>query len=162
VKAGAWLPTGEPPTEASPEGAMMSPILSWRRVVSVFVLLLAVAGLVAARSLPGADAQEPGGSTFVFSNIVVTASNGNVVLADLGQIDGVLGIACTGASPRSGNLIPGQVVTELTVNDTRLRVIRNDGAAITGTVRINCVIEFGSFAEGEAAADRLGVARNAG
>jgi hypothetical protein len=29
-------------------------------------------------------------------------------------------------------------------------------------VRINCVIEFGSFAEGEAAADRLGVARNAG
>jgi hypothetical protein len=141
---------------------MMSPILSWRRVVAVFVLLLAVAGVVAASSLPGADAQEPGSSTFVFSNIPVTASNGNVVLATLGQVDGVLGIACTGASPRSGTLIPGQVVTELTVNDARLRVIRNDGAAITGTVRINCVIEFGSAGQGQAAADRLGVARDAG
>lgn len=141
----------------------MSPILSWRRVVSVFVLLVAVAGLVAARSLPGADAQQPGGSsTFVFSNLLVTPSSGHVVIADLGEVDGVLGIACTGAVPRVGMMIPGQVVTQLTFVDTRLRIMRNDGQAISGTVRINCVIEFGSIGAGQAAADRLGVARNAG
>jgi hypothetical protein len=40
--------------------------------------------------------------------------------------------------------------------------MRNTGTAITGTVRINCVVEFGSLAEGQAAAERLGVAANAG
>ena len=141
----------------------MSPILSWRRVVSVLVLLVAVAGLVAARSLPGADAQQPGASsTFVFSNILVTPSNGHLVIADLGEADGVLGIACTGAVPRVGTMIPGQVVTQLTAGDTRLRIMRNDGHAITGTVRINCVIEFDSTGAGQAAASRLGVAQNAG
>jgi hypothetical protein len=49
----------------------------------------------------------------------------------------------------------------LGLSDSRLRIMRNNGTAISGTVRINCVVEFGSIAEGQAAADRLGVA-NAG
>jgi hypothetical protein len=93
---------------------------------------------------------------------LATPSNGHFVIADLGGVDGVLGIACTGAFPRTGTMIPGQVVTQLGLSDTQLRIMRNDGLAITGTVRINCVIEFGSIAEGQAAADRLGVAANAG
>jgi hypothetical protein len=140
----------------------MSSILSWRRVALACVLLMAAAAIVALRSSPSVDAQSTGSATFVFSNIVVVPSSGHVVLADLGQVDGVVGIACTGAVPRTGTSIPGQVVTQLTLSDTRLRIMRNTGTAITGTVRINCVIEFSSIAEGQAAADRLGVAANAG
>jgi hypothetical protein len=141
---------------------MMSSILSWRRVALACVLLMAAAAIVALRSSPSVDAQSTGSATFVFSNIVVAPSSGHVVLADLGQVDGVVGIACTGAAPRTGTSIPGQVVTQLTLSDTRLRIMRNTGTAITGTVRINCAIEFSSIAEGQAAADRLGVAANAG
>ena len=139
---------------------MMSSSLSWRRVALACVLLVAAAAIVALRSSPGADAQQPGGpTTFVFSNILVTASSdGHLVFADLGEVDGVLGIACTGAAPRVGGSIPGQVVTQLRLTDTRLRIMRNNGTAITGTVFINCVMEFGSIGLGQAAADRLGVA----
>lgn len=98
----------------------------------------------------------------MFSNLVRTASNGNLVMPELGEADGTLGVACTGAAPRSGNLIPGQVVTELSSDATRLRIIRNDGAAITGTVRINCVIEFSAIADAQATADRLGVSLTGG
>jgi hypothetical protein len=142
---------------------MMSSILSWRRLALALALLIAAAGIVALRSSAGVDAAQPTGSTtVVFSNILATPSNGHFVIADLGGVDGVLGIACTGAFPRTGTMIPGQVVTQLGLSDTQLRIMRNDGLAITGTVRINCVIEFGSIAEGQAAADRLGVAANAG
>jgi hypothetical protein len=142
---------------------MMSSILSWRRLALALALLIAAAGIVALRSSPGVDAAQPtGSSTFVFSNILATPSSGHFVLADLGQVDGVLGIACTGAVPRTGGNIVGQVVTQLGLSDARLRIMRNTGTAITGTVRINCVIEFGSIAEGQAAAERLGVAANAG
>ncbi len=151
-------PDGEPPADLPEEGI----ILSWRRIALACVLLVAAAGIVALRSSTGVDAAQPAGSaTFVFRNILATPSSGHFVIADLGEVDGVLGVACTGAVPRTGNMIPGQVVTQLGFSDTRLRIMRNDGVAITGTVRINCVIEFGSIAEGQAAADRLGVAANA-
>jgi hypothetical protein len=136
---------------------MMSPVLSWRRVVSVFVLLLAVAGVVAARALPGADAQEPPGTaTIVVSNIVVTPSNGFTTLGeDSGSMFGIVGVACTGAAPRSGTRIPGQIVTELRTDGTFLRVMRNDGRAISGTVRINCAVEYELTTTGTNAAERL-------
>jgi hypothetical protein len=142
----------------------MSSILSWRRIALVLAPLIAAAAIVALRSSSGVDAAQPAGSsTFVFSNILATPTDGHFVLADLGQVDGVLGIACTGAVPRTGGNIVGQVVTQLGLSDTRLRIMRNTGTAISGTtVRINCVIEFSSLAEGQAAADRLGVATNAG
>jgi hypothetical protein len=141
---------------------MMSSILSWRRIALALGLLIAAASIVALRSSSGVDAAQPAGSsTFVFSNILATPTDGHFVIADLGQVDGVLGIACTGAVPRTGGNIVGQVVTQLGLSDSRLRIMRNTGTAISGTVRINCVVEFGSIAEGQAAADRLGVA-NAG
>ena len=140
----------------------MSSILSWRRVALACVLLMAAAAIVALRSSPFADAQQPTGSqTVISSGILVTANNGHAILP-IGAAGGVFGIACTGAAPRTGGNIVGQVVTEFGVNDTRLRIMRNTGTAITGTVRINCVVEFGSLAEGQAAAERLGVAANAG
>ena len=72
-----------------------------------------------------------------------------------GSGDGVVGAACTGAVPRSGNQIPGQVVTELRPDLTYLRIMRNDGRAITGTVRINCVLEVLDAPAGNAALGRL-------
>ena len=147
---------------STPEGDMMSFSLSWRRVAVACVLVMAAAAVLALRSSPNADAQEPTSATFVFSSIPITASNGFASLgAGTGTNAGVLGSACTGAAPRSGTSIPGQVVTQLSSTATLLRIMRNTGTAITGTVHINCVIEFGSIAQGEAAADRLGAA-NAG
>ncbi|MGH9193175.1 MAG: hypothetical protein ACRDZ0_11990 [Acidimicrobiales bacterium] len=135
----------------------MSSIFSWRRIAPALALLIAAAGIVALRSSSGVDAAQPAGSTtVVFSNLLVTPSNGHLVIPELGEVDGVLGIACTGAVPRTGMMIPGQVVTQLGFADARLRIMRNDGAAITGTVRINCVIEFGSIFDSQAAAERLG------
>jgi hypothetical protein len=137
----------------------MSFSLSWRRVALACVLVMAVAAVLALRSSPNAEAQEQFSATFVFSSIPITASNGFASLgAGTGTNAGVLGSACTGAAPRSGTMIPGQVVTTLSSTATLMRIIRNDGAAITGTVFINCVMEFGSIGQGEAAADRLGVA----
>jgi hypothetical protein len=47
------------------------------------------------------------------------------------------------------------VVTEVTVNDTLLRIIQYNRVMVTGTVRINCVIEIQATSEGAATADRL-------
>lgn len=141
----------------------MSFILSWRRIAALCALVAAAAGFVALRSSAGVDAAQPAtSSTFVFSSVPFTASNGHVVVPELGETDGVVGIACTGATPRTGTMIPGQIVTQLRFTDTQLRIMRNDGTAITGTVRINCVIEFSSIPLGNAAASRLGVGANAG
>jgi hypothetical protein len=129
--------------------------LSSKRLV-VAILVAAVAGVLGAAAMPRADAQEPPVATGVISNFPVTATNGFSNLPEFsGSGDGVLGVACTGATPRSGNLIPGQVVTELRTDLTYLRIIRNDGAAITGTVRINCVLEVEATPEGTAALERL-------
>jgi hypothetical protein len=143
---------------------MMSFILSWRRVVLACLLLIAAAGVVGAwRSSPGADAQEPPGSFTVITNgILITASNGHATLP-VGINDGIFGITCTGSAPRGGTpRIPGQVVTEVTVNDTLLRIIQYNGVMVTGTVRINCVIEVQATPEGAATADRLREAATAG
>jgi hypothetical protein len=141
---------------------MRSFSLSWRRVALVCALLMAAASVVALRSSPFADAQQPTGSqTVISSGILVTANNGHATLP-IGASGGVFGIACTGAAPRTGNLIPGQVVIEFGFNDTRLRIIRNDGIAITGTVRINCVIEIDLSPEAAATVERLKATANAG
>jgi hypothetical protein len=127
----------------------MSLTLPWRRVAFALVLLMAAAGILALRSSPDVDAaqtQSAGPHTFVYSNLLRTpGSGGHLVMPELGEADGVVGVACTGASPRVGNAIPGQVVTQLGPADTRLRVLRNDGTAITSQVRLNCVIEFSSI-----------------
>jgi hypothetical protein len=143
---------------------MMSFILSWRRVALACALLMAAAGVLALRAaLPGADAQVPPTATFVGSGFSVTPSNGFATLgAGSGSNFGVLGIACTRAVPRGGNRIPGQVVTELRPDLTYLRIMRNDGLAITGTVQLNCVIEVEATPLGTQTAERLKEAANAG
>jgi hypothetical protein len=134
----------------------MSAGLSPTRVVFA-ILVVAVAGALGVSALPSADAQEPPPTLVgVLSNFPVTASNGFSNLPEFsGSGDGVLGVACTGATPRSGNQIPGQVVTELRQDLTYLRIIRNDGRAITGSVGINCVLEVEATPMGTATLDRL-------
>ncbi|MGH9250854.1 MAG: hypothetical protein ACRD0W_15215 [Acidimicrobiales bacterium] len=100
----------------------MSFILSWRRIALVCVLLMAAAAIIALRSSPGVDAAQPAGpNTFVFSNLLRSPSNGHLVMPELGEADGILGVTCTGAVPRTGNMIPGQVVTQL---DDRFQGVR--------------------------------------
>lgn len=128
---------------------------SWRLVAAVLVGVLV--GTLGVSALPGADAQQPPATVVgVLSNFPVLASNGFSNLPEFsGSGDGVVGAACTGAVPRSGNQIPGQVVTELRPDLTYLRIMRNDGRAITGTVRINCVLEVLDTPAGNAALGRL-------
>jgi hypothetical protein len=125
---------------------------SWRLILAGAVVLLV--GTLGVSALPSADAQVPPPTvTGVLSNFPVTASNGFSNLPEFsGSGDGVVGVACTGAAPRGGRRIPGQVVTELRPDLTYLRIIRNDGMAITGDVLINCVFEV----EAEAANATLG------
>ena len=139
----------------------MSFILSRRRVALACLLLVAAVGVIVMRSLPGADAQQlPGTQTFISSGILVTATNGHATL-ESGTNDGILGIACTGNAPRGGTArIPAMVVTELTVNDTRLRIVQANGVTVTGTVRINCVVEIPVTPRGAAIADQFRAAAN--
>ncbi|HKA84496.1 MAG TPA: hypothetical protein VKD21_11565 [Acidimicrobiales bacterium] len=130
--------------------------LTWRRVALACVLVMAAAAVLALRSSPGADAQEPASATFVFSGIDVSPSNGHANLgAGTGSDAGTLGVACTGAAPRSGTRIVGQVVTQLLPSATVLRILRNDGAAITGAVQVNCVVELEVTPTGTRAAERF-------
>jgi hypothetical protein len=134
----------------------MSFRLSPRRLI-LAILVVGVAGALGVSALPSADAQVPTPTVVgVLSNLPVLASNGFSTLPEFsGSGDGVVGVACTGAVPRSGNRIPGQVVTELRTDLTYLRIMRNDGLAITGTVQINCVLEVEDTQAGNAALDRL-------
>jgi hypothetical protein len=121
----------------------MSTVLSNRRLV---VVLLAFSLVALALSLAlgrpwSAQAQVPT-TVGVLSNFAVLASNGNSNLPEFsGSGDGVVGVACTGAVPRSGPNIPAQVVTELRPDLTYLRILHNDGRPMNGTVLINCVVE---------------------
>jgi hypothetical protein len=133
---------------------------SWRRPVVAAILLatLAFSLTVARGALPGADAQEPPPtSTGVISGLPVLATNGFSNLPEFsGSGDGVLGVACTGASPLGGSAnVPAQVVTELRTDLTYLRILRTNGTAITGTVRINCVLEVDATPEGASSLQRL-------
>jgi hypothetical protein len=108
--------------------------------------VLAVVGLATALlagSLRSAGAQpEPQTATGVISNLLVPVTNGFSNLPEgSGAGDGVVGVTCTGASPRSGANIPAQVVTQLQQNFTVLRILKNSGVPLNGDVRINCALE---------------------
>lgn len=137
----------------------MSVIESWRRLALALMVVIALAvGLTVARgALPGADAQEPTQAVFVGSGLTVEAVNGFASLGpQTGSDFGVLGISCTGASPRSGsNLVPGQVVTELLADSTDFRILRTTGAPINGVVALNCAVEFVVGSEAEATMQEL-------
>jgi hypothetical protein len=115
-----------------------------RRRLAVLVLGLAVVALAAslAISRPRSAGAQAATATGVISNLPVLATNGNSNLPEFsGSNDGVLGVACTGASPRGGPNIPAQVVTQLRPDLTYLRILHNTGTPLNGTVRINCVLE---------------------
>ena len=136
----------------------MSLNVSWRSVVvAAGVLMAAVGGAAALSAVPAADAQQPPPtSTGVLSNFVVNASNGYSNLPEFsGSGDGVVGAACTGASPRSGPNIPAQVITTLRTDLTYLRILHNTGTPLTGDVRINCVLEVETTPQGAATLQQL-------
>ena len=131
---------------------------SWRSLaVAASMSAAAIGGAVVVGALPAAEAQQPPPTfTGVLSNFVVHASNGYSNLPEFsGSGDGVLGAACTGASPRSGPNIPAQVITTLRSDLTYLRILHNTGTPLTGDVRINCVLEVEATPEGSATLDRL-------
>ena len=153
-----WLARGGGLMEVRPTGGIMSFTLSKRWIaLAVGLLLAAAAGTFAAASLPSASAQEPLEQTFVFSGIPVTASNGFASLGPgTGFDDGVLGAACTGASPLSGSPnVPGQVVTELRGTQTQLRILHTNGATMNGTVLVNCALDFDISGGAGATIERL-------
>ena len=113
--------------------------------LAVGLLIAAAAGAIAVSTIPSASAQEPASTTFVLSGIPVLVTNGFATLPEFsGAGDGVLGAACTGASPLGGSAnVPAQVVTELRTDLTHMRILRSNGTTITGTVRVNCVLDRG-------------------
>jgi hypothetical protein len=144
----------------------MSASLTKRWIALVVGLLMAAAaGAVAVAAMPSAGAQVPASETLVFSGIPVTASNGFVALgAGTGANDGVLGVACTGASPLGGSAnVPAQVVTQLGSAQTQLRILRSNGTTISGNVSVNCVVEFDlTVAAANGTIERLKEAATAG
>jgi hypothetical protein len=105
--------------------------------------MLLVGALGACASSPQHPQKET--SIGVISNFPVLATNGHSNLPEFsGSGDGVLGVACTGASPRGGPNIPAQVITQLRSDLTYLRILHNNGTPLDGTVRINCVLEVES------------------
>jgi hypothetical protein len=136
----------------------MSSILSRRSgVIAGVVGAAALAGGLAVGLLPAADAQTPPPTaTFVLSNFLVLATNGNANLPEFsGSADGVVGAACTGATPLSGPNIPAQVATNLRADLTHMRILHNNGTPLTGNVRVNCVLEVEVTPEAQATVQRL-------
>ncbi|HEX2373672.1 MAG TPA: hypothetical protein VHO93_06795 [Actinomycetota bacterium] len=137
------------------------PIVLSRRRLAVLVFALAVVALAGsfAISRPDPAGAQVATSTGVISNFPVLATNGHSNLPEFsGSGDGVLGVACTGASPRGGPNIPAQVITQLRSDLTYLRILHNNGTPLDGTVRINCVLEV----ESGPALARLRAAANQG
>lgn len=126
-------------------------------VIAVITVAAALAGALAASMLPAANAQEPPPTvTFVLSNFPVRATNGFANLPEFsGSGDGVVGAACTGATPLGGGNIPAQVVTNLRTDLTHMRILHNNGTPLTGDVRVNCVLEVEVTPEGTATLHRL-------
>jgi hypothetical protein len=136
----------------------MSLSVSWRScVIGTGALAAVVAGGLAVSVLPAADAQQPPlTATGVASNILVSVTNGNSNLPEFsGSGDGVVGVACTGANPRTGPNIPAQVITTLRTDLTYLRILHNTGTPLTGDARINCVLEVEATPQGSATLQRL-------
>jgi hypothetical protein len=126
--------------------------MSVRKPVLAVATVAALALALALSTVHLAGAQ-PVTETAVFSDIPVIPNNGSVTLVGLGTNDGVLGAACTGARELGGPNIPGQVVTSLDADAIRLRVIRNNGTAISQVqVQLNCTLTFES---GTAVASKL-------
>jgi hypothetical protein len=127
------------------------------RIAAVAIVTAALASGFAASVLPAANAQEPPPTTTgVLSNFPVRASNGFSNLPEFsGSGDGVVGAACTGATPTGGANIPAQVITNLQTDLTHLRILHNNGTPLTGDVRINCVLEVEATAEGAATLQQL-------
>ena len=132
--------------------------------LAVGLLMAAAAGAVAVSTIPSASAQEPASATFVLSGVPVLATNGFATLPEFsGAGDGVLGAACTGASPLGGSAnVPAQVITELRSDFTHMRILRSNGTTITGTVRVNCVLEAEVTPGANATIERLKQAATAG
>jgi hypothetical protein len=141
----------------------VGPLKRWI-ALAVGLLMAAAAGAVAVSAIPSASAQEPASQVFVFSSIPVTASNGFASLgAGSGINDGVLGAACTGASPLGGSAnVPAQVVTELRSTQTAMRILRSNGSTITGTVFVNCSLDLDVSGAANATIERLKEAATAG
>ena len=121
----------------------MSTGLSHRRlVVALLAFTLVALMLSLALGRPwSAQAQVPT-VTGVLSNFEVFVSNGHTNLPEFsGSDDGVVGAACTGSFPRTGPNIPAQVVTALRPDLTHMRILRNNGQPLNGTVQVNCVLE---------------------
>jgi hypothetical protein len=122
-----------------------------RTRITILAVTTALVGLVVAATLTSGAGAQTAVETLVISDLTVVPNNGHVTFPPSSGGDaGTLGVACTGARPRSGANIPGQVVTTLDSDATRLRVIRNTGTAISGvSVAVNCVVqvEVGSAAE---------------
>jgi hypothetical protein len=121
----------------------MPATLSRRGTLAVALAVLTLTTALLAASLRSAGAQQPPQTTTgVISNLLLLVTNGFANLPEgSGAGDGVVGVACTGASPRSGVSIPAQVVTQLTQTFTFMRILRNNGAPLNGAVRVNCVLE---------------------
>jgi hypothetical protein len=136
----------------------MSLNFSRRTLAAVGVAVTAVlGGGLAASVLPAADAQtSPSTSIGILTNFPVFASNGFTSLPEFsGTADGVRGAACTGAAPTSGGNIPAQVVTNLGSQLTNMRILHNDGTPLTGSVRVNCVLEVTATPAGQATLRRI-------
>jgi hypothetical protein len=110
-------------------------------MLAAALVVLSLAGVLATTALRGASAQEAVFNVFYFDT-PVTASNGHATL-DFQVLpeETIETASCTGNSPRSGGLIPAQVVTEVTSpTNVALRILHNDGRALTGTVQLNCQV----------------------
>jgi len=120
-----------------------------RRRLSLLAAGLAVVALLVALAIawPRSAQAQTTTTTGVISNVPVLVTNGFSNLPEFsGSNDGVVGVACTGASPLSGPNIPAQVVTQLRPDLTHLRILHNNGTPLNGTVRVNCVLEVQSGA----------------
>jgi hypothetical protein len=119
------------------------------RAVVLVALLAAAAALVGARAATAQAATV----TVVESNIAITPANGHFDFGPgTGANDGIVGVACTGAFPRGGGNIPGQVVTQLTATSTLLRVLQQNGSPVSVGVVVNCSYQA---AADQATRDRL-------
>jgi hypothetical protein len=134
----------------------MPATLSRRGTLAVALGVLTLTAALLAGSLRSAGAQQPPQTaTGVISNLLLPVTNGFANLPE-GSVagDGFAGVACTGASPRSGVNIPAQVVTQLTQTFTLLRILRNNGAPLNGSVRVNCVLEV-TVGQGQQTLEKL-------
>jgi hypothetical protein len=140
----------------------MSNLLSRRGLAVAAILTLVAAALalaLATRPQPAEAQAGPARDTEVLVNIVLsTNASGEIHLGPGTGLLDLPGIGCNPAGPRSGGNIPGQVVTDVQVPETILRVFRINGTVLANrAVRFTCTVDFGegTTPAGTAAANRL-------